>query len=158
MTDTWSEGATRRVCEPKFQAGDAVVGKMHCSRFHPSLVNGREYRVRDYQLTFAETFEYDLDVGVWIAEEWLVDANERMDIIARNGNTGEHYKVNKYRRGLPEGKTWVDVYDVLELFDVKSHALGHAIKKLLMAGNRGHKDYQTDLNEAVEAIKREIKD
>ena len=34
----------------------------------------------------------------------------------------------------------VDVYRVLELFDVSSPAIQHAVKKLLCAGGRGHKD------------------
>lgn len=62
--------------------------------------------------------------------------------------------MNKYQRTLPS--TTVDVYDILQAYEVKSHALGHAIKKLLMAGQRGHKDYQQDLREAVQAIEREI--
>ena len=50
----------------------------------------------------------------------------------------------------------VDVYDVLELFEVKNPAVQHAIKKLLMAGERGHKDKLQDLNEAGMSIERAI--
>lgn len=64
--------------------------------------------------------------------------------------------MNKYLRTieLQDGKA--DVYAVLDAFEVKSHAIGHAIKKLLCAGQRGHKDYRTDLVEAIQAIQREI--
>ena len=48
----------------------------------------------------------------------------------------------------------VDVYDVLKAFDVKCPATQHAIKKLLKAGKRGHKDAQQDLTEAIESINR----
>lgn len=54
------------------------------------------------------------------------------------------------------GRETIDVYDVLALFEVKSHPVGHAIKKLLMAGKRGAKDYRQDLQEAVDSILREI--
>lgn len=37
---------------------------------------------------------------------------------------------------------------------VESHAIGHAVKKLLMAGQRGAKDRATDLEEAITAIQR----
>ncbi len=50
----------------------------------------------------------------------------------------------------------VDVYRVLVLFDVKSHPIGHAIKKLLCAGKRGAKDYRQDLLEAKASIDREL--
>jgi len=62
---------------------------------------------------------------------------------------------NKYARRLsPEIS--IDVYTVLDLFDVESQPIGHAVKKLLVAGNRGHKDRKTDLTEAIEAIQRAL--
>ena len=50
----------------------------------------------------------------------------------------------------------VDIYRVLNLFDVRSHPSGHAIKKLLCAGKRGAKDYRQDLLEAKASIDREL--
>ena len=51
----------------------------------------------------------------------------------------------------------VDVYGVLRAFAVTSHPVAHAIKKLLMPGQRGGKDYATDLREAVVAIQEELR-
>jgi hypothetical protein len=48
----------------------------------------------------------------------------------------------------------IDVYDVLKAFNVTCPATQHAIKKMLMAGERGHKDKQTDLNEAIQSLQR----
>ena len=53
-------------------------------------------------------------------------------------------------------KTTVDVYRVLNAFDVHDAATQHAIKKLLAAGNRGHKDYVQDLKEAIASIELAI--
>ena len=50
----------------------------------------------------------------------------------------------------------IDVYKVLELFDVKSHAVGHAVKKLLVAGSRGAKDEKQDIQEAIASLKRHL--
>jgi hypothetical protein len=50
----------------------------------------------------------------------------------------------------------VDVYDVLKAFDVRCPAIQHAIKKLLCAGIRGHKDKRQDLAEARASIGRAI--
>lgn len=61
---------------------------------------------------------------------------------------------SKYSRRI--GKEVVDVYDVLMVFNVTNPATQHAIKKLLMPGNRGHKDKLTDLKEAYQSITRAI--
>lgn len=90
----------------------------------------------------------------------------RMDVIGQNGNTGEHYekpqhgKVNKYSKqviGLDGTKTTIDVYRLLDAFDVRSHELGHAIKKLLMPGLRHDKSAEQDLLEAIQAINAQLK-
>ena len=62
---------------------------------------------------------------------------------------------NPYFKDVSKLKS-VDVYRVLVLFDVRSHAVGHAIKKLLCAGKRGAKDYRQDLIEAKASIDREL--
>jgi len=48
----------------------------------------------------------------------------------------------------------VDVYRVLSLFAVTDPCLQHAIKKLLVAGGRGHKDAAKDVQEAIDALER----
>lgn len=48
----------------------------------------------------------------------------------------------------------VDVYRVLALFNVTDQALGHAIKKLLVAGGRGAKDINKDVQEAIDTLQR----
>lgn len=63
--------------------------------------------------------------------------------------------MNHYHKDVSKLKS-VDVYRVLVLFDVRSHAVGHAIKKLLCAGKRGAKDYRQDLIEAKASIEREL--
>jgi hypothetical protein len=60
----------------------------------------------------------------------------------------------KYDR--PCKGTTIDVYDVLQAFEVTNPALQHLIKKALCAGLRGHKDRQQDLNEILESARRAI--
>jgi hypothetical protein len=73
--------------------------------------------------------------------------------------------MNKYQRyitGKPfiddDGTTIdglkIDVYDVLKAFNVTNPATQHAIKKLLASGQRGYKDTQQDLDEAIQSIQR----
>lgn len=115
------------------------------------------------------------------AQEWPED---RINVIGQNGNTGEHYnaeplavienvtssqsndtyelqwsehgmaQTNKYQRAI-KGVT-VDVYDVLVAFGVTCPAMAHAIKKMLMPGQRGSKDAEQDKREAIQAIERSI--
>lgn len=69
--------------------------------------------------------------------------------------------MNRYRKEIrvagADGKpfaVFLDVYDVLVAFEVTCPATAHAVKKLLMAGRRGHKDRATDLKEAILAVER----
>lgn len=50
---------------------------------------------------------------------------------------------------------FVDPYRVCDLFGVTDQAIGHAIKKLLVAGGRGAgKDIRQDIKEAMDSLKR----
>ena len=48
----------------------------------------------------------------------------------------------------------VDVYRVLLLYGVTDPCLQHAIKKLLCAGDRGAKDIEQDVQEAIDTLGR----
>lgn len=48
----------------------------------------------------------------------------------------------------------VDVYDVLQAFDVTNPALQHLIKKALCVGIRGHKTKQQDLQDIIDSAIR----
>ena len=62
--------------------------------------------------------------------------------------------MSKYHRTIKGAE--IDVYDVLKGFNVTCNAMAHAIKKLLMPGDRGAKDAITDLTEAKQSIERAI--
>ena len=62
--------------------------------------------------------------------------------------------MSKYHR-IINGET-ADVYDVLEAFGVTCPAIQHAVKKLLMPGQRGAKSKTHDLKEASASILRAI--
>lgn len=64
---------------------------------------------------------------------------------------------SKYLRAVPCATLGrVDVYAVLDAFDVRCPAKQHAIKKLLCSGIRGKADTMQDLREARDAIDRAI--
>jgi hypothetical protein len=61
-----------------------------------------------------------------------------------------------YYKKIPDGVAYIDVYRVLELFGVNDPAIQHAVKKLLVAGGRGHKNLEKDVKEAVDSLNRWI--
>jgi hypothetical protein len=63
------------------------------------------------------------------------------------------YKHNHYFKKVTH-LDGVDVYRVLELFEVTDPCLQHAIKKLLCAGERGAKDIEQDVQEAIDSLER----
>lgn len=50
----------------------------------------------------------------------------------------------------------IDVYEVLKRFNVTDPCLQHIVKKALCAGNRGHKDFETDLKNIYDTAKRAL--
>lgn len=48
----------------------------------------------------------------------------------------------------------IDAYRVLERFGVTDPSIQHAIKKLLVAGGRGGKDIDQDVQEAIHSLER----
>ncbi len=48
----------------------------------------------------------------------------------------------------------IDVYRVLDLFNVTNPCVQHAVKKLLCSGQRGVKDTRQDVQEAITSLLR----
>lgn len=49
---------------------------------------------------------------------------------------------------------FIDIYRILELYDVDHPCLQHAAKKILCAGHRGSKNYVRDVTEARDTLNR----
>jgi len=60
---------------------------------------------------------------------------------------------NKYMREIVPG-VWVDVYDVINAFDVSDGGYQHALKKILACGQRGHKNEQEDRRDILASVIR----
>ncbi|CAZ66202.1 hypothetical protein [Pseudomonas phage LUZ7] len=76
--------------------------------------------------------------------------------------TGAAKPENRYRREIPQGWTWLDVYRLNTLFPItcdNSGAIDHARKKLLNLGNRsGGKSVRQDVKEARDSLNRWLED
>jgi hypothetical protein len=62
-------------------------------------------------------------------------------------------KHSHYHKDVSHLKS-VDVYRVLQLFGVTDQCVGHAVKKLLCAGQRGSKGIMQDIQEAIDTLQR----
>lgn len=76
-------------------------------------------------------------------------ARERMSENVEKTNI----KYNHYYRDVSHLQV-IDVYQILKLFDVTDPCLQHALKKILAAGNRGSKNIDKDVQEAIDTLKR----
>ncbi len=64
---------------------------------------------------------------------------------------------SRYHKRIAHDDGIVDVYAVLEAFEVTSAPRAHAIKKLLAAGQRnGGKSERQDIEEAIWSLQRDI--
>lgn len=62
-------------------------------------------------------------------------------------------EANKYKKRL-RNNIAIDVYDLLDAYNVDNPAIQHAIKKMLCAGQRGYKDFNQDIDEAIASLER----
>jgi len=104
--------------------------------------------------------------------EWP-PTDSRIEVIGQNGNNGEDYGMadmlhtdeeapkqqlpllpNPYRKVMPSVS--VDVYDILQAYEVTNPAVQHAIKKMLCAGKRGYKGDIKDIKEAIGSLERAV--
>lgn len=68
---------------------------------------------------------------------------------------GEQIKHRHYFKPVT-GYAYIDIYRVLRMWGVVDHEIGHAVKKLLNAGQRGAKDKRQDIKEAIDTLQRMV--
>lgn len=88
-----------------------------------------------------------------IFEHWVPHGDASAAAQEPAGATITARKHSHYFKDVSTLQT-VDVYRVLELFDVYDPCLQHAVKKLLVAGGRGVKDQAKDVAEAIDTLER----
>lgn len=48
----------------------------------------------------------------------------------------------------------LDVYRIIDLYEITDPCIQHALKKILVAGGRGHKDITTDIQNVIDTLER----
>lgn len=52
---------------------------------------------------------------------------------------------------------YIDIYRVIDLFNINNPCIQHTVKKLMCAGSRGSKNYIKDVTEARDSLNRLLK-
>lgn len=104
--------------------------------------------------------DFPSDVPITLGKKPLSQSFEEA-LTAEITNTAQGLPVpkNKYQRVIQNAEGCamiIDVYDVLQAFQVTDPALQHLVKKALAAGQRGHKDEAQDLKDIVVSGERAI--
>ncbi len=67
-------------------------------------------------------------------------------------------KYSYYRKPIPANWPYIDVYRLVELYDIPRGPVEHAFKKMVALGKRGgSKDYRKDLEECIASLQEAIK-
>jgi hypothetical protein len=80
---------------------------------------------------------------------------EELEKAGLEPDVGPFYSNDKYKREIKPG-VFIDVYDVIDCYEVTSGPLQHALKKILAPGQRGHKTYEQDLIDILSSVERAL--
>jgi len=51
---------------------------------------------------------------------------------------------------------YIDVYRIIDLYELHDPCFQHALKKILVPGARGHKDLTNDINDIIDTMQRKL--
>lgn len=125
------------------------------------FITKNQYTYRGKQVVDAKGAE-TIKIRVPVSQVKRYEIPQEEELVSKQAteiNTDQANPVNKYEKPIINKvgeHITVDVYDVLNAFKVTDPAIAHAIKKLLMPGQRGHKTVIGDLREAIVSIERAI--
>ena len=51
---------------------------------------------------------------------------------------------------------YIDVYRIIDLYELHDPCFQHALKKILVPGARGHKDLTKDINDIIDTMQRKL--
>lgn len=89
---------------------------------------------------------------------WVIKEDKLQDYIQKieEKYPEEDEDSKKYKHYFKDvsNLNYIDIYRVLSLWNVTDPCIQHAVKKLLVAGNRGYKDVEKDIQEAIDSLER----
>ncbi len=105
---------------------------------------GFSYEVNGWKesLINLETHDYEISKGILI----------RVD---KEGNKSQAVKHAHYKKDVKH-LDYIDVYRIIDLYELHDPCFQHALKKILVPGARGHKDLTKDINDIIDTMQRKL--
>jgi len=98
-----------------------------------------------------ETHDYEISNGILIKIDKLISIDEICKAFSVPlPQKHQHYK--KYVKHLD----YIDVYRIIDLYELHDPCFQHALKKILVPGARGHKDLIKDINDIIDTMQRKL--
>lgn len=71
-------------------------------------------------------------------------------------NNSEDDKHSHYKRDVSK-LDYIDVYRIIDLYQLHDPCFQHALKKILVPGERGHKDIKKDIQDIIDTMQENWK-
>lgn len=113
-----------------------------------------EHEKRAASLAYSHTKSIDFPLGKDWHELTAVEQVKFLEMAWQEMYGNKTIEHNHYYKNVSHLEL-IDVYRVLELFEVTDPCIQHSVKKLLVAGGRGAGKSKTkDIKEAIESLER----
>ena len=76
-------------------------------------------------------------------------------ILIRVDKEDKQQKHSHYKKDVRH-LNYIDVYRIIDLYELHDPCFQHALKKILVPGARGHKDLTKDINDIIDTMQRKL--
>lgn len=76
-------------------------------------------------------------------------------ILIRVDKEDKQQKHSHYKKDVKH-IDYIDVYRIIDLYELHDPCFQHALKKILVPGARGHKDLTKDINDIIDTMQRKL--
>ena len=76
-------------------------------------------------------------------------------ILIRVDKEDKQQKHSHYKKDVRH-LDYIDVYRIIDLYELHDPCFQHALKKILVPGARGHKDLTKDINDIIDTMRRKL--
>lgn len=129
--------------EPLTKTTSMFISETGYQKLVKSQIDGFERRDWKESLINLETHDYKISDGILI----------KMDKASINDQ--QETKHAHYKKDVKH-LNYIDVYRIIDLYELHDPCFQHALKKILVPGARGHKDLINDINDIIDTMQRKL--
>ena len=98
-----------------------------------------------------DEYDYKISDGILIKIDKLISIDE----ICKAFSVPLPLKHAHYKKDVKH-LDYIDVYRIIDLYELHDPCFQHALKKILVPGARGHKDLIKDINDIIDTMQRKL--